>query len=326
MKKNHLLFFLMLMFTVITQAQDVKPQFEVLEFDLLARTKPRLDLNDVPCAVLRISAADIKAYSFEGNIIGDIVYNPGEALIYMTNNSRHVDIKSDLFGTLKYEFPERLRKQVVYKLSLKVEAPEETYKDKELEAIMKHSKKQLKKKSTKTARQESKQLKKEGWKNAPGTLPLDKQLDNSYAMQQEYNNNFESKYLMGHASSVARTYDAARMQAMELAKMELASLIETTISSETENAITNKQLSTEEAISIVEMVQRSKSQFTQKLGRVITVMEIYRDTKTGKEVMVRVAYDTNKSKKEAIEAIRSQLDLSPEWGEKLGKILGVQAI
>ena len=314
------------MFTIITQAQDVKPQFEILEFDLLARTKPRLDLNDVPCAVLRVSAADIKAYSFEGNIIGDIVYNPGEALIYMTNNSRHVDIKSDLFGTLKYEFPERLKKQVVYKLSLKVEAPEETYKEKELEAIMKHSKKQLKKKSTKTARQEAKQLKAEGWKNAPGTLPLDKQLDNSYAMQQEYNNNFESKYLMGHASSVARTYDAARMQAMELAKMELASLIETTISSETENAITNKQLSTEEAISIVEMVQRTKSQFTQKLGRVITVMEIYRDTKTGKEVMVRVAYDTNKSKKEAIEAIRNQLDLSPEWGEKLGKILGIQTI
>lgn len=326
MKKNHLSLILMLMFTVITQAQDVKPQFEILEFDLLARTKPRLDLNDVPCAVLRISAADIKAYSFEGNIIGDVVYNPGEALIYMTNNSRYVNIKSDLFGTLKYEFPERLRKQVVYKLALKVEAPEETYKEKELESIMKHSKKQLKKKSTKTARQEAKQLKEEGWKNAPGTLPLDKQLDNSYAMQQEYNNNFESKYLMGHASSVARTYDAARMQAMELAKMELASLIETTISSETENAITNKQLSTEEAISIVEMVQRTKSQFTQKLGRVITVMEIYRDTKTGKEVMVRVAYDTNKSKKEAIEAIRSQLDLSPEWGEKLGKILGIQTI
>ena len=326
MRKNHFLLFLMLLFVSATQAQDVNPKFEVLEFDLLARTKPRLDLNDVPCAVLRVSAADIKAYNFEGNIIGDVVYAPGEALVYMTNNARHIDIKSDLFGSMKFEFPERLRKQVVYKLSLKVEAPEETYKEQELEAIMKNSKKQLKKKSTKTARQEAKQLKKEGWKNAPGTLPLDKQLDNSYAMQQEYTNNFESKYLMGHASSVARTYDAARMQAMELAKMELASMIETTISSETENAITNKQLSTEEAISIVEMVQRTKSQFTQKLGRIIVVMELYRDTKTGKEVMVRVAYDMNKSKKEAIEAIRDKLDLSPEWGEKLGKILGVQSI
>ena len=75
-----------------------------------------------------------------------------------------------------------------------------------------------------------------------------------------------------------------------------------------------------------EMVQKSKSQVLQRLGKVIMVMELYRDTKTGKEVLVRIAYDTNKSKKEAIEAIRSQLDLSPEWGKKLGNILGVQEI
>ena len=55
-------------------------------------------------------------------------------------------------------------------------------------------------------------------------------------------------------------------------------------------------------------------------------MELYRDTDLGKEVLIRIAYDTNKSKKEAIEAIRNQLDLSLEWGEKLGNILGVQEI
>ena len=326
MKKFSLLFLCTILFASTMQSQDVTPKFEVLEFDLLARTQPRLDLNDIPCAVLRISAADIKGYAFEGNIIGDIVYGPGEAIIYMTNNSRTINIKSNSFGTLKYEFPERLRKQVVYKLSLKVEAPEETYKEKELAAVMKQSKKQLKKRSTKTARQEAKQLKKEGWKNTPGTLPIDKQLDNSYAMLQEYDSNFESKYLMGQAISSGRSYDAARMQALELAKIELASLIETTISSETENAIMNKQLSAEEAVSIVEMVQKTKSQFTQRLGRFIMVLELYRDTNKGKEVLVRIAYDSNKSKKEAIETIRKQLDLSPEWGEKLGEILGVQTI
>lgn len=316
----------MLLLAVATLAQDVKPTFEVLEFDLIARTKPRLDINEVPCAVLRVSAADIKGYAFEGNIIGDIVYGPGEALIYMTNNSKNVNIKSDMFGTLNYQFPERLRKQVVYKLSLKVEAPEETYKEKELNAVMKQSKKQLKKRSTKTARKEAKQFKKEGWKTAPGTIPMEKQLDKSYAIQQQYNGNFESVYLMGQAMSTARSYDAARLQAVELAKLELAGLIESTISTETENAITNKQLSAEEAVSIVEMVQKTKSQVLQRLGKIIMVMELYRDVPSGKEVLVRVAYDTNKSKKEAIEEIRSQLDLSPEWGKKLGRILGVQEI
>ena len=327
MKRMYLLsIWMMLLFVSVVQAQDVKPTFEVLEFDLLARTKPRLDINEVPCAVLRISAADIKGYEFEGNIIGDIVYGPGEALIYMTNNSKNVTIKSDLFGTMNYQFPERLRKQVVYKLSLKVEAPEETYKEKELADVMKQSKKQLKKRSTKTARQEAKQFKKEGWKTAPGTIPMEKQLDKSYAIQQQYNGNFQSVYLMGQAMSVARTYDAARLQAMELAKLELAGMIESTISTETENAITNKQLSAEEAESIVEMVQKTKSQVMQRLGQVIMVMELYRDVDKGKEVLVRIAYDTNKSNKEAIEEIRRQLDLAPEWGQKLGNILGVQEI
>ncbi len=327
MKRMYLLsIWMMLLFVSVVQAQDVKPTFEVLEFDLLARTKPRLDINEVPCAVLRISAADIKGYEFEGNIIGDIVYGPGEALIYMTNNSKNVTIKSDLFGTMNYQFPERLRKQVVYKLSLKVEAPEETYKEKELAEVMKQSKKQLNKRSTKTARQEAKQFKKEGWKTAPGTIPMEKQLDKSYAIQQQYNGNFQSIYLMGQAMSIARTYDAARLQALELAKLELASMIESTISTETENAITNRQLSSEEAESIVEMVQKTKSQVLQRLGQVIMVMELYRDVDKGKEVLVRIAYDTNKSKKEAIDEIRRQLDLAPEWGKKLGNILGVQEI
>lgn len=326
MKKLGLLYFCFFLLNVTVQAQDVKFNFEVLEFDLIARTKPRLDLNEVPCAVLRFSAADIKGYQFEGNIMGDIVYNPGEAIIYMTNNSRSITIKSDLFGTEKFEFPERLRKQVAYKLSLKVEAPEETYKEKELAEVMNQSKKQLKKRSTKTARQEAKQFKKEGWKTAPGAMPIEKQLDKSYAIQQQYNGNFESVYLVGQAISGARTYDAARMQAMELAKMELAGMIESTIATVTENAITNKQISAEEAISIVGMVQQTKSQVLQHLGKVIMVMELYRDTDTGKEVLIRIAYDTNKSKKEAIEAIRKQLDLTPEWGQKLGNILGVKEI
>lgn len=326
MKKISLLGFCFFILGLVAQAQDVKRSFEVLEFDLIARTKPRMDLNEIPCAVLRVSAADIKGYQFEGNIIGDIVYNPGEAIIYMTNNSRNITIKSDLFGTEKYEFPERLRKQVAYKLSLKVEAPEETYKEKELAEVMEQSKKQLKKRSTKTARQEMKQFKKEGWKTAPGAMPMDKQLDKSYAIQQQYNGNFESVYLIGQAISVARTYDAARIQAVELAKMELAGMIESTIATVTENAIGNKQISTEEAISIVGMVQKTRSQVMQHLGKVIMVMELYRDTNMGKEVLVRIAYDTNKSKKEAIEAIREQLDLSPEWGQKLGNVLGVKEL
>lgn len=307
--------------SLILQAQDVKPTFQTLEFDLIARTKPRLDINEIPCAVLRVSAAEIKGYEFEGNIIGDIVYSPGEALIYMTDNSRALTIKSDRFGSMKYEFPERLKKQVAYKLSLKVESAETPTHSDSWTSTMEESKKQLGKRSTKTARQEAKQFKKEGWKTTPGTMPIDKQLDKSYAIQQQYNDKFESVYLMGQASSIAPTYDMARMQAMELAKIEMAGLIESNISSKTESAITNKRLSAEEAESIVSVVQTSRNSVMQRLGKMIVVIELYRDVKKGKEVLVRLAYNTEQSQKEAIEAIRCQLELSPEWGEKLGNIL-----
>ena len=81
-------------------------------------------MNDVPCAIVRVSVANAKDFTFEGNVIGDVVYRPGEALVYMTEGSRNLTIKSDAFGSLKYEFTQKLEKQVVYKLELRLETPD----------------------------------------------------------------------------------------------------------------------------------------------------------------------------------------------------------
>ena len=125
MKKSLFLCGCLLFLSTFLQAQELVPSFKVLEKDLIARTHPRLDLNDVPCAVVRVSAADIETYAFEGNIIGDVIYQSGEALVYMAKGSRNITIKSNKFGMLKFEFPERLEKQVAYKLDLKLVLPED---------------------------------------------------------------------------------------------------------------------------------------------------------------------------------------------------------
>ena len=54
---------------------------------------------------------------------------------------------------------------------------------KERKELHKASKKELNEKASKDARKEAKKLSKEGWKTAPGALPLEKQLDKyiSYA-------------------------------------------------------------------------------------------------------------------------------------------------
>jgi len=62
---------------------------------------------------------------------------------------------------------------------------------KERQEAKKASKKELNEKASKAARKEAKKLKKEGWTNAPGALPVDKQLDKSYMMQMEYDEDLQ---------------------------------------------------------------------------------------------------------------------------------------
>ena len=120
-----LLGFILLLCAGFAQAQELKVSaFQRMDRDLLARTQERLDLNDVPCAIVRVSVANAKNYTFEGNVIGDVIYKPGEAIVYMTQGSRNITIKSDEFGSLKYEFTQKLEKQVVYKMTMLLETPD----------------------------------------------------------------------------------------------------------------------------------------------------------------------------------------------------------
>ena len=98
---------------------------------------------------------------------------------------------------------------------------------KERKEIRKASKSELNEKASKAARKDAKKLSKEGWQTAPGALPLEKQLDKSYMMQMEYDDDMYPKYLMGEAMSIGENYDAAKMQALELAKQNLAGQIQT---------------------------------------------------------------------------------------------------
>ena len=67
---------------------------------------------------------------------------------------------------------------------------------KERKEIAKASKAELSEKATKTARKEAKRLQKENWKTTPGSLPIEKQLDKSYLMQYEYDEDMFPKYIL----------------------------------------------------------------------------------------------------------------------------------
>ena len=195
---------------------------------------------------------------------------------------------------------------------------------KEREAIAKMSKSALNNKVTKAARKEAKQLKKSGWTTAPGALPIEKQLDKSYLMQYEYDENMLPKYIMGEAMSIGSNYDAAKMQALELAKQNLAGQIQTEVTALVENTVANEQLSQEQAESVTRSIIASKNLISQSIGRTITVMEVYRTlSNNNKEVLIRIAYNSDMAMKAAKKAVKENLEKrGDDLHNKLDELLG----
>lgn len=182
-----------------------------------------------------------------------------------------------------------------------------------------YSQSELNKRASKAARKEARSLKREGWKVAPGQLPIEKQLDKSYNMYYEYGESGLPKYMIGDAMSSGNTYDAAKMQALELAKTNLAGQIQTEVTALIESTVANKQISTKDAESIVRTVQASKNLIIQRIGRVFTVMECYRQVdKNTVQVRTTVAYNAKMALEDSRVVIQKQLE---EKGEELQKQL-----
>ena len=195
---------------------------------------------------------------------------------------------------------------------------------KERKELMKASKAELNEKASKAARKEAKRYKKEGWTTTPGALPIEKQTDRAMLMQMEFDEEMFPKYIMGEAMSIGENYDAAKMQALELAKQNLAGQIQTEVTALIENTVANEQMEAEQAASITRSVMASKNLILQSIGRTITVMEVYRTLPNkNKEVLVRIAYNSNMAKKAVKKAIKEDLEKKgDDLHNKLDELLG----
>jgi hypothetical protein len=195
---------------------------------------------------------------------------------------------------------------------------------KERKEIKKLSQSELNAKASKAARKEAKKYAKEGWLVSPGALPIEKQLDKAYLMRYEEDDASFPKYIMGEAMSIGENYDAAKKQALELAKQNLAEQIQSEVTELIEGKFANKQLAAEQAASVTQSVSTSRSLISQSIGRVIPVIEMYRvKTTKNKEVMVRIAYNSEMAKEAAKKAIRQDLEKrGDELSKKLDELLG----
>ena len=167
----------------------------------------------------------------------------------------------------------------------------------------KQTKAELNEKASKVARKEAKSFKKEKWQVSPGALPLEKQLDRAYTYELEVDDDMNPVFVIAEGRSIGENYDIAKIQATELARMQIAGKMGSETTAIVDNLLANKQLTSEQAASITTTMIKDKTFYSQKLGRLQTVVECYRVLKNkNKEVLVRLVM-----KEEQIQKLKKML-------------------
>lgn len=147
----------------------------------------------------------------------------------------------------------------------------------------------IKNKAVKQARKEAKRLtKEEGWRVFPGDMPLDKALEKSWIMQYEEkpapDGTMGASHIWATGNGVAKTKSAAKMQAVELAKVELAGQLKTQVAALTTANIANAQLSGVDAETEQSIVQSAKNITSATLSQIKPVIVLYRSKIPRKEL------------------------------------------
>lgn len=176
----------------------------------------------------------------------------------------------------------------------------------------------------KDAKKEGKKLMSEGWKSAPGKLPIVTQLENAYTKQLESDENGYPKFIVGDAMSVGENFDGAKFQANDLAKLDIAGKIATEVTALIETQIANKQLDPGEAATIAETVGASKNLISKRIGTVIPLMECYRILPNkNTEVRVMIGYSHKLALKAAKEVVHEELEKKGQnLMDQLNKAMG----
>lgn len=180
----------------------------------------------------------------------------------------------------------------------------------------------LKFKPVKEVRREAKDYEKNGYYVAVGAPSIERQLTNALLKEQELDETGFPKFIVATGRSVGESQIAAKLQATETAKLELAGTLASNIAALIENNIANAQLNQEDAASVTKIAAASKNIIAQEIGRIITLVEMYKDIDKNIEANVRIAYNSEMAKEAAKKVIRKELeDKTNLLQDKLEKLM-----
>jgi hypothetical protein len=198
---------------------------------------------------------------------------------------------------------------------------------KELQKERKALMDRVKDKAIKEARKQADEYEKVfGWKTFEGDVPMPRMLEQSWMKQLEMRQNPDgtetNAYIWASGNGVAKTKSAAEMQAIELAKVELAGQLKTYVAALTTSNIANAQISGVDAETEQNIVQSAKNITSATLTQIKPVVKLYRNTipkkglkTSGKqqlapgvtEVQVILFYDLYQADFQTRDAIKEEL-------------------
>lgn len=163
-------------------------------------------------------------------------------------------------------------------------------------------------KAGKSARKEARKYEKQGFAVFPGKPPIENQLNAAYAKQSEVDDNGFPRWIVANGSSIATTQQASQMQSIEMAKNNLVALIESNMKNVVESDVSNKQLSSDEAVSVTNSIMVSVNKVSKKLGVISPLFQAYRKLDNGNyEVQMLVGYNYEMVKKQVLADMQMQL-------------------
>ena len=182
-------------------------------------------------------------------------------------------------------------------------------------------------KAGKEAQKQAKKLEREGWKS-PISLPIAKQLERTWMKMAEEDAKGDQRYIYVSEEVTANTFGAAQSNAVNLAKLRIASQIKSSIAALVDISLANRQINEKEAESYHNSVETAKVIVSEKLGLTFTPMEIYRVLSNGNyQVQIVMFYDMKTALETARGAILEELKKDADVNKaQLESIMGLDKI
>lgn len=178
-------------------------------------------------------------------------------------------------------------------------------------------------KPSKDARRQAKQWQKDGWKVAIGGKALEKQINESMLLDEEFMYDEVGgtckRYIQHTGIQTGGTYNAAYAAARNVAMTELAGLLRTQIAAAMQSKLDNAQTSSISAATVDKFNQRQKAIIDATLTNSIPVVAVFKVLPNNNyQVQVRLAFD----KEELAARMKRQMQAELEAeGDELNDIV-----